>query len=218
MLNYYYDFYYAQRNWFFEAKLNCKQTINTKVSIHTQSVQVSHFLNNKDRTSEQSLAVTYIVLYVDQFYSHTLLYCTPYYHITKLFNDHMLFVCLLYIDSQVSFSFYMSIKTGLFFCFLLYHYSDFSYYRPLLYMRTIQHKNHENFKNSKSRVDIFWFIKKQRTVCLKKLLVKTIIVFTSIYFESYCKIPARSNKSILQSFSHKIYLHVKGVLNQNEQI
>ena len=28
------------------------------------------------------------------------------------------------------------------------------------------------------------------------LLVKTIIVFTSIYFESYCKIPARSNKSI----------------------
>ena len=32
---------------------------------------------------------------------------------------------------------------------------------------------------------------------LKKLLFKAIIVFTSIYFESYCKIPARSNKSIL---------------------
>ena len=32
---------------------------------------------------------------------------------------------------------------------------------------------------------------------LKKLLVKTITVFTGIYFESYCKIPARSNKSIL---------------------
>ena len=31
---------------------------------------------------------------------------------------------------------------------------------------------------------------------LKKLLVKAIIVFTSFYFESYRKIPARSNKSI----------------------
>ena len=31
----------------------------------------------------------------------------------------------------------------------------------------------------------------------KKLLLKTIIVFTGVYFESYCKIPARSNKSIL---------------------
>ena len=31
---------------------------------------------------------------------------------------------------------------------------------------------------------------------LKKLLVKTIIVFTSIYFESCCEIPAQSNKSI----------------------
>ena len=31
----------------------------------------------------------------------------------------------------------------------------------------------------------------------KKLLFKAIIAFTSIYFESYCKILARSNKSIL---------------------
>ena len=31
----------------------------------------------------------------------------------------------------------------------------------------------------------------------KKLLIKTIIVFTIIYFESYCTIPARSSKSIL---------------------
>ena len=50
------------------------------------------------------------------------------------------------------------------------------------------------------------------------LLFKAIIVFTSIYFESYCKIPARSNKSVLQSFYHKIHLHVKGILNQNKQI
>ena len=38
--------------------------------------------------------------------------------------------------------------------------------------------------------------KNQNTVCLKKLLVKTTIVFTSIYFELYCKIPGRPNKSI----------------------
>ena len=31
---------------------------------------------------------------------------------------------------------------------------------------------------------------------LKRLLVKTIIVFTSIYFEPYCKIPSQSNQSI----------------------
>ena len=38
--------------------------------------------------------------------------------------------------------------------------------------------------------------KNQNTVCLKKVLVKTTIVFTSIYFELYCKIPGRTNKSI----------------------
>ena len=52
----------------------------------------------------------------------------------------------------------------------------------------------------------------------KKLLFKTIIVFTGVYFESYCKIPARSNKSILWFFYHKIHLYVKGILNQNKQI
>ena len=58
----------------------------------------------------------------------------------------------------------------------------------------------------------------KKILCLKKLLVKTIIVLTSIYSGSYCKIPSRSNKSILLSFCHKIYLHVKGILNQNKQI
>ena len=53
---------------------------------------------------------------------------------------------------------------------------------------------------------------------LKKQLFKTIIVFTSIYFESYRKIPARSNKSILQSFYHKIHVHVKDILTQNKKI
>ena len=64
-------------------------------------------------------------------------------------------------------------------------------------LRIIYPKNHENFKNSKSRVHLCWFLKKEFTVCLKKFLVKTIIVFTSINFESYFKIPAQSNKSIL---------------------
>ena len=61
-------------------------------------------------------------------------------------------------------------------------------------------------------------VMKKNFLCLKKLLVKTIIVLTSIYSGSYCKIPSRSNKSILLSFCHKIYLHVKGILNQNKQI
>ena len=50
------------------------------------------------------------------------------------------------------------------------------------------------------------------TICLKKMLVKKIIVFTSIYFEPYCKIPARFNKSI-PVFLHKIHIHVTGILN-----
>ena len=37
----------------------------------------------------------------------------------------------------------------------------------------------------------------KKSYVLKELLFKTIIVFTSIYFESYCKIPARSNKSVI---------------------
>ena len=45
------------------------------------------------------------------------------------------------------------------------------------------------------------------------MLAKTIIVFTSIYFESCCKISAWSNKSILQSFYHKIHLHVKACVH-----
>ena len=53
---------------------------------------------------------------------------------------------------------------------------------------------------------------------LRKLLFKTITVLTSIYFEPYCRIPARSNKLILESFYHKIHLHAKGILNQNKQI
>ena len=44
-----------------------------------------------------------------------------------------------------------------------------------------------------------------------------MIVFTSIYFESYCKTLAWYNKKILKSFYHKIHLHVKGILNQNKQ-
>ena len=81
------------------------------------------------------------------------------------------------LDSQVSLSSCMSIKTGLFsFWFLLYHYSDFWYYKSLLYyvkfkkksgenknkLRTIYPKNHENFKNRKPRVQLYWFLQKRR--------------------------------------------------------
>ena len=55
------------------------------------------------------------------------------------------------------------------------------------------------------------------TLCLKILLVNVITVFTSIYYESYCKIPARSNKSIPWSYYHKTHLYVKGILNQNKR-
>ena len=105
----------------------------------------------------------------------------------------------------------MSIKTGLFY-FLL------SEQNKNKLRRTIHPKDHENFKSSKPRVQFYWFLKKECIVCLKKLPAKTIIVNTSIYFESYCKIAARSNKSITKSFSHKSHLHVKGILNQNKHI
>ena len=60
--------------------------------------------------------------------------------------------------------------------------------------------------------------KNKNTVSLK-ITTQDNHYFTGIYFEWYCKISARSNKSILiKSFYHKIYLHVKGILNQNKQI
>ena len=54
---------------------------------------------------------------------------------------------------------------------------------------------YETFFGYEKETDVNNVMKKSSA--LKKLLFKTIIVFTSIYFESYCKIPARSNKSIL---------------------
>ena len=53
---------------------------------------------------------------------------------------------------------------------------------------------------------------------LKRLFVKAITAFTSIYFESCWKIPARSNKSILYSFYYKIHVHIKGILKYNKQV
>ena len=53
---------------------------------------------------------------------------------------------------------------------------------------------------------------------IKKLLSRQLLFFTSIYFESDCKIPAGSNKSISQSFYHKTHLYTKGILNENKQI
>ena len=107
------------------------------------------------------------------------LYCTacrlvllPLFNITKLFNDHILFFCLLYYG-QSSFTFLLHEYRSFFLSdFLLYHYSDFRYYRSLLYygklkkksgenknkLRKIYPKNHENFKNSKSRVQFYWFL------------------------------------------------------------
>ena len=67
----------------------------------------------------------------------------------------------------------MSIKSGVFISdFLLYHYSDFYNYRSLPYnlkfkkksrknknkFWKIYPKNHENFKNSKPRVQFYWFL------------------------------------------------------------
>ena len=74
----------------------------------------------------------------------------------------------------------MSIKTGLLFLsdFLLYHYCDFSYYRLLLHYRKLNKKlgynknklrivypnNHEEFKNSKLRIQFYWFLCKKKSV------------------------------------------------------
>ena len=76
------------------------------------------------------------------------------------------------LKSYVSLSSCMSIKTGLFFRsdFFLYHYSDFCYWKIITVswkikkksgennkLRTICPKNHENFKNSEPRVQVYWF-------------------------------------------------------------
>ena len=74
--------------------------------------------------------------------------------------------------------------------FLFYHYFDFWYYRSLLYygkfkkesgndkskLRTIYPKNHEKFKNSKPRVQFYWF-----------LLKKECTVIT-VFFDLYSKL------------------------------
>ena len=66
----------------------------------------------------------------------------------------------------------MSIKSGLFLRLtVLYHYSDFWYYRSFLYygtlkklgknkskLRTVYPKNLEIFKNSKPSVLFYWFL------------------------------------------------------------
>ena len=57
----------------------------------------------------------------------------------------------------------------------------------------------ETFFRYQRETDVNNVLKKKIRIhyVLKKLLVNTTIAFTSIYFESYYKIPARSNKSIL---------------------
>ena len=77
------------------------------------------------------------------------------------------------LKSYVSLSSCMSIKTGLFFRsdFLLYHYSYFWYWKIITVswkikkksgennkLRTVCPKNHENFKNSEPRVQVYWFL------------------------------------------------------------
>ena len=56
---------------------------------------------------------------------------------------------------------------------------------------------HKHIKIDKYINNVVEKKKKEIQCVLKKLLFKTVIVFTSVYFESYCKIPAWSNKSIL---------------------
>ena len=84
--------------------------------------------------------------------------------------------------------------------FLLYHYSDFSYYRSLLYygklkkksgenknkLRTTYPKNHENSKSSKPRIQFYWFLLKKdctlhRVISrLRFYLIKTRIKIKSV--------------------------------------
>ena len=53
---------------------------------------------------------------------------------------------------------------------------------------------------------------------LKKLLVKTIIVFTSVYFEPYCKIPNRSKIINTIAFLPQNSYPCKGILNKKKKI
>ena len=137
-----------------------------------RSALAKHFWNDKDRTSEQCLVVTYVVLDVD--YSHTLtslsfLMTTSYsknIHLSNLFVYYTL-------DCEASLSSCLSIKTSFFFltfcCIfipisgIIDHYCIMEIFFKKLgenknKLRTICPKNHENFKNGKPRVQFYWFL------------------------------------------------------------
>ena len=107
--------------------------------------------------------------YKNNFIRTSFLMITPY---SKNINLSSLFVYYT-LDSQVSLSSYMSIKTGLFsFCLSIVSLFRFLVIQNITVLwkifkklgenknklRTIYPKNHENFKNSKPRVQFYWFL------------------------------------------------------------
>ena len=101
------------------------------------------------------MAIIYIELHVDQFYPHTLTWLSllltivllSHFNMVKLVIDHILFqeymlfkfVCFLYIGGQSIFTFLHKIG------------------KKQNKLKTIYPKNHENFKNSKPRIQFYWF-------------------------------------------------------------
>ena len=137
------------------------------------SVQASHSLNNKSKTLEQSLTVAYILLHAEQSNLTVLL---SHYNIAKLFNDQILFspVTDCAENKHYKRSFFLS-------DFLLYHtaisgiidhYCIIGNFKKLgkikNKLRTICTKNHESFKNNKSRVQFYWFSLKNMQCTVSK--------------------------------------------------
>ena len=96
-----------------------------------------------------------------------------HFNIAKLFNDHIFRI--LFRPMIVDWLYWKWALKHVFLHILMHHSSDFSYYRSFVYygkmfknskknknkLRTTYPKNHENFKNSKPRVQFYWFLQKK---------------------------------------------------------
>ena len=101
------------------------------------------------------------------------LYCTAcrlvlvsHFNITKLFNDHILFLCLVYIGDVYKFRFPRGwVWKQIFFLsdFLLYHYSDFWYYRSLLYYGKLKKMSDLKLLHARRIVEMYDYLKHQAT-------------------------------------------------------
>ena len=136
-----------------------------------RSALAKHFWNDKDRTSEQCLVVTYVVLDVD--YSHTLTSLSFLMTTSYSKNIHLSNLFIIHWTVKLHFLPAWALKQIFFFltfcCIfipisgIIDHYCIMEIFFKKLgenknKLRTICPKNHENFKNGKPRVQFYWFL------------------------------------------------------------